>query len=387
VGVGLLIDFSKNLVKERLMEKYRFISNLLDQGVEQKRRGNYKGAKKLYYQAIQLDPHRKMAFYSLAKVCYLTGEQKEAIFNYICAAHLLFHEPPEIFYNSIDLHNIVTPMLDRLPLKYREYPNILKKITPLVLDINTISHLAHVLIDFDDNISKSPDLLSYIAYYRSSLSGKGGKVDKDIEWKFYQPFGLEFLLDFIDWSEISSYEVLDIYSELNGKNASFYFPRHDSINSNEALADKYYSQGLLYKTHDRLDEAIQEFQKALQYNSDHAHAHYSLGLVYFQHNKLDKATKHAKQALALGLYDASELLDEIEESRNLNLAKAGTLDKVAIAELASPSSIKKTKHEDNGKSKKLDKLTQLLNQETDEDDSPVRKPNVKQVKKWWQFWK
>jgi len=292
-----------------------FIANLLDQGVEQKRLGNYKKAKKLYYQAIQLDPHRRMAFYSLAKICYLTGEQEESIFNYICAAHLLFSEPPEIIYNPITLDSIITPMLNMLPAKYQKYSDVREKITPFVLDFNTASHLAHVLIDINDDVSKSSDLLSYIAYYRSSLSGKGGKIDDGIEPVVYQPVGLQFLLDVINWSEIDSWEVLEIYSELNRKNSSLYFPTKDSINSKDALADKHFSQGFVYTRQNRLAESIKEFQKAVQYDPGHAAAHYYLGLACFECNELDKAAKHTKQALVLGIQDASTILDKIEEAK------------------------------------------------------------------------
>ena len=64
-------------------ENQQAIQALLDQGVAQKRAGDFGAAKISYLRAIQLAPAARVGYYSLAKVHYLTGEQQRALVTYL----------------------------------------------------------------------------------------------------------------------------------------------------------------------------------------------------------------------------------------------------------------------------------------------------------------
>jgi len=60
-----------------------------DMGLAFKREGNYLKSKNAYYRAIELNHTDSMAYYGLAKTCYLNQDRREAIVNYLATLHLM----------------------------------------------------------------------------------------------------------------------------------------------------------------------------------------------------------------------------------------------------------------------------------------------------------
>ena len=63
----------------------------------------------------------------------------------------------------------------------------------------------------------------------------------------------------------------------------------------------YFNIGNLYCQKGNLDEAIASFQKALEIYPKYGEAHYHLALIYFENQKLDLAIQHTDEAARLGI--------------------------------------------------------------------------------------
>jgi len=207
------------------------VGKLLDHGVQRKRDGDYAKAKACYYQAIHLDPSRYAAFYSLAKVCYLTKEHHESVLNYLRTAHLSvcinigndLAQIPDFEAMKTDLLNQVSSDVLRQVKKTHHYAHF------IFLDTNLLYHLGHLLFDFmPDKFSLLPDEVKhdsstlmrideYIDLYRQGLSGR--KVQRDyksveiMSQAIYQPISVSFLLDNLEWEKIEDSNVMQIYSD------------------------------------------------------------------------------------------------------------------------------------------------------------------------------
>lgn len=64
-------------------------------------------------------------------------------------------------------------------------------------------------------------------------------------------------------------------------------------------AKKHYEQGLEYRKQELDDQAIQEFQQALEIDPNYAEAHYELGVLYHEKEDYDGAFRELKQALRI----------------------------------------------------------------------------------------
>ncbi|MCK5375406.1 MAG: tetratricopeptide repeat protein, partial [Alphaproteobacteria bacterium] len=56
-------------------------------------------------------------------------------------------------------------------------------------------------------------------------------------------------------------------------------------------AVEHYNLGITYSKQGRLEEAILEYKRAINYKPDFAEAHYDLGVDYFQLNMIDDAIR------------------------------------------------------------------------------------------------
>ncbi|MCG9126844.1 tetratricopeptide repeat protein [Candidatus Poribacteria bacterium] len=85
-------------------------------------------------------------------------------------------------------------------------------------------------------------------------------------------------------------------------------PRHEAHN---ATAIAYLDAG-------KLDDAISEFQKAIDLTPDYTDAHCGLAKAYFQNGQLDEAESSIQEALRIdqNSQEAKQLLDEIEAKRD-----------------------------------------------------------------------
>ncbi len=72
-----------------------------------------------------------------------------------------------------------------------------------------------------------------------------------------------------------------------------------TIRRNPDCPMAYYNLGLVYFQHGRLDEAIAQYQKVLQFNPDETDALNNLGSAFLQQGRLDEAIEHYQKALAI----------------------------------------------------------------------------------------
>jgi Tfp pilus assembly protein PilF len=80
--------------------------------------------------------------------------------------------------------------------------------------------------------------------------------------------------------------------------AENYFRHAVSLYSN--VPEVYLLYGIFLHKLDSLDEAILQYQRALELAPEYAEAHYNIGLAYLEKDNLPLATQHAKSAYALG---------------------------------------------------------------------------------------
>src|SRR5262245_54177489 len=64
-------------------------------------------------------------------------------------------------------------------------------------------------------------------------------------------------------------------------------------------ADAHYRQGLSHKQQGKLDDAIDEFKKAIELRKDYAAAEFSLGLTYKLKGNFEEAASHLERAAKL----------------------------------------------------------------------------------------
>ncbi|RKU25961.1 hypothetical protein C6497_14335 [Candidatus Poribacteria bacterium] len=85
-------------------------------------------------------------------------------------------------------------------------------------------------------------------------------------------------------------------------------PRHEA----------HYATGKAYLDAGKIDEAIGEFQNALDMEPDYVDAHLGLANAYYQNQQLDEAESSVHQVLRIdpNLQDGKQLLDEIERLQN-----------------------------------------------------------------------
>lgn len=189
---------------------------LLDEGVERKRRGDYSGAKAAYYRVIEISATSIMSFYSLAKVCYLTGEQFESIINHLRAMHLSICAHIHALSHNAGFKRDVEHYLQEIPADTISELRSIHAYAPLLLlDIYTPIHLAHTLLDLDQENPKPAEMQEYIPIYRSALSGYGEELadvlDGVIEDSYYRPIGIRFFLENLNWGRIESSNVMELY--------------------------------------------------------------------------------------------------------------------------------------------------------------------------------
>ncbi|MCB0170066.1 MAG: tetratricopeptide repeat protein [Anaerolineae bacterium] len=199
-------------IKQKSRNQSEFVTNLLDRGVEKKKNGDYHKAKRLYEIAIKIEPTRRMSFYSMAKISYLMNERLTSIINYLRAGHLLIYDQVRAFSNP-GLRLTIEQQLRQYPKDLLSDFHSVHQYAPLLLlDVDSSCHLAHALVDLDEEYSKPKQLLHYINNrYRVALAGKSGGLDDNIEDEYYFPIGVRFLLEHLQWEQIESPQVLKLY--------------------------------------------------------------------------------------------------------------------------------------------------------------------------------
>jgi tetratricopeptide (TPR) repeat protein len=77
-----------------------------------------------------------------------------------------------------------------------------------------------------------------------------------------------------------------------------------SCASKEKKAEAHFRKGFEYQNQGNLEQAIEEYQKALELNPDYAQVHTNLGTVYLGKEDYDGAIGHFRKTLELNYYDS-----------------------------------------------------------------------------------
>lgn len=185
----------------------------LAQGVEKKRKGDYKGAIQAYLKSIELNPADTIAYYSLAKTLYLTKNRKASVIYYLTSMHMSTNYQRQ----ALKLGNVVVTM-ERQALANSMPANVLADIRTIhpdadliFLDFNTPLHLAHAVIDLQESLPKSKAVQHDIVEYRKGLEGKANYRVNEALKEIYLSVGRAFVLENLLWEHLDRIDVLELY--------------------------------------------------------------------------------------------------------------------------------------------------------------------------------
>src|SRR5690606_8802903 len=93
-------------IGDDFMDKVKELINL---GVEEKRRGNYVPALRYYNEALKIDKRNPEIYNAMGKTNFILGEYENAFSNFIEAAMLSaqYIDVDMLFNNSTDIENII----------------------------------------------------------------------------------------------------------------------------------------------------------------------------------------------------------------------------------------------------------------------------------------
>jgi tetratricopeptide (TPR) repeat protein len=208
------------------MDNVQQINMLKELAIDLKRKGDFEAAKKTYLIALSLDWNNNSIYYNLAKICYLLGEAKEAISNYMKAQHL------EVFIAVYHLQtNGMLPMyLSNGEIAFvqpntfdsmisNDLLNLVNTVHPLakyiLVDRNTTTHLGHAAIDLNSRFGKTIKHEQYINIYNKGLSGDNRFTTNPQIEQNYQFSGMLIALDNLDWSKITTNNVRSLYNDVS----------------------------------------------------------------------------------------------------------------------------------------------------------------------------
>ncbi len=76
-----------------------------------------------------------------------------------------------------------------------------------------------------------------------------------------------------------------------------------SCANKEQQAQKHYKRGFKFHNQGSLDQAVDEYQKALKLNPNFVEVHMNLGAIYVDRKDYDKATQQFKKVVELNHYN------------------------------------------------------------------------------------
>jgi tetratricopeptide (TPR) repeat protein len=184
---------------------------LIQLGVEAKRRGNFGDAQKLYREAVEVAPDYLHGYYALGKLQYILGNREESILNYTVAAHIHVSTNAAQDFDE-HIAQSKKSILSQFP---EDLVGHFSSVHPygilLLIDNNTPRHLAHSLIDLQEQADYPPALRVEINAYRDSISGKAfQQLDPELEDGMYHAYGADYLLSHIRWESIGKHPSNDV---------------------------------------------------------------------------------------------------------------------------------------------------------------------------------
>jgi tetratricopeptide (TPR) repeat protein len=205
------------------MNATQYAEQLLVQGIEFKKMGDFEKAEQMYLKSIEYNSQDPSAFINLGKIFYLRSKYTLAAQSYLACMHLQI--------NSRELKNIGLkeyPFYEKYmnDQYYDDLPYEIKNLLPLISglvifqDPNISRHIAHSVYDYNNKLL---ELNKYIPVYRAQISGDGtfknmllsqnlSETDFDYaEENIYMPRGIDLLINNIQWEKIMDTNVLKIY--------------------------------------------------------------------------------------------------------------------------------------------------------------------------------
>ena len=94
----------------------------------------------------------------------------------------------------------------------------------------------------------------------------------------------------------------------------------ENVALREQLIQSYFDLGNLFYDLGRYENAVEQYDRVLQWNPNHAWAHHNLAVIYDYHmHKIDKAIKHYREYLHLKLpnEDAGEVRVRVWDLKHL----------------------------------------------------------------------
>lgn len=195
------------------------ITDLFESALTMKRQGDFKESINHYLQLIDIDSTDRRIYPGLGKSAYLDENVVLSINAYACAMHLEMYELTKEMNEG------------RIPFEFlqsfEQLPDDIKAALPHKAGIlifqnpNLANHIAHALIDLDPN--KPAELNRFVDVYQASIQG-GSQLDNQLakhqlsteevtnmNQGFYIPKGQKFFLEYIEWDDLHTNDVLHIY--------------------------------------------------------------------------------------------------------------------------------------------------------------------------------
>jgi tetratricopeptide (TPR) repeat protein len=167
---------------------------------EQKRKGNYRRAKELYYEILTIDGPDNAIYYNLAKVCYLNNDLGEAISSYLRALDIEAYQGAIGYRSDPATRRTLDATFSVLP---SDLLNFMDQTSPqarfILTDPFTVLHLGHTLVDLNPKIQKTQEHISYIEQYRKGIAGQGNETHIRSVEESYSLVGILFALRNLNW--------------------------------------------------------------------------------------------------------------------------------------------------------------------------------------------
>jgi len=129
-----------------------------------------------------------------------------------------------------------------------------------------------------------------------------------------------------------------------------FFEKNENDTKKQKSAEYYFNQANTHYEKQELDQALEDYNQAIQLNPDLAKAYSNRGAVYGKQGKLEKALEDFNQAIQL-----NPDLAEAYRNRGIIYKKQGNQEK-AIQDLEKAASL----YQQQGKTRKYQELQQLL---------------------------
>ena len=203
-------------------------NRLMAAATDKNREGELEQAFSLYLEALKIDRHHAPAYVGLARTSYLRGDRFAALRGYLAAMHLQIHaverqltkNPSGAASQEFKTEYETLDSKDKLALPHQAG-------FILFYDGALARHAAHAFFDLCGNY---PELKKYGQVYRAEVRDNDtvpaalkkwavSETDYRIKTRdFYIPKGQEFFLQVIQWAQIKSPDVLNIYFRSSANN-------------------------------------------------------------------------------------------------------------------------------------------------------------------------